>query len=128
MSEFLEAVVDGRRMGRLTYDRQKDRVGFQYDEGWAEHPAAFPLSLSMPLSKRDHPEATVRPFITGLLPDNDEVLRRWGRLYQVSARNPFRLLSHVGEDCAGAVQFVRPDRAAVWLEGEAPRGITWLDE
>lgn len=128
MSEFLEALVDGRRVGRLTDDPRKDRVGFQYDKGWAEDPAAFPLSLAMPLSRSDYPDAIVRPFITGLLPDNDEVLRRWGKLYQVSARNPFRLLSHVGEECAGAVQFVRPDRAAVWLGGEPPHGIGWLSE
>ena len=51
-----------------------------------------------------------RPILWGLLPDNERVLDRWAKKFQVSARNVFALISHVGEDCAGAVQFVTPDR------------------
>lgn len=36
------------------------------------------------------------------------MLERWGRRFQVSPRNPFALLTYMGEDCAGAVQFVEP--------------------
>ena len=49
------------------------------------------------------------PFIAGLLPDNDRVLDRWGRLFGVSPRNAFAIIAHVGSDCAGAVQFVPAD-------------------
>ena len=49
------------------------------------------------------------PFIAGLLPDNDRVLDRWGRLPGVSPRNAFAIIAHVGSDCAGAVQFVPAD-------------------
>lgn len=41
--------------------------------------------------------------------DNEETLSAIGREYHVSPRNPFALLSVVGRDCAGAVQFVRPE-------------------
>jgi len=61
------------------------------------------------------------------LPDNEMVLERWARKFQVSARNVFGLISHVGEDCAGAIQFVRPDRYAGLLNGEED-GVHWLDE
>ncbi|HEV2361655.1 MAG TPA: HipA domain-containing protein, partial [Acidimicrobiales bacterium] len=44
--------------------------------------------------------------------------------FGVSANSPFGLLSHVGEDCAGAVQFVRPERLAAL----GPGGVEWLDE
>ena len=54
--------------------------------------------------------ARIEAFLWGLLPDNDRVLENWGRRFQVSPRNVFRLITHVGEDCAGAVQFVRPER------------------
>jgi len=47
-----------------------------------------------------------------------------GRAYQVSAGNPFALPSHVGEDCAGAVQFVTPDRVHAVLAGHG--GVRWL--
>jgi serine/threonine-protein kinase HipA len=59
-----------------------------------------------------------------LLPDDDKLLQRWGQRFQVSARNPFRLLAHVGEECAGAVQFVRPERIGATPAG----GVNWLDE
>jgi hypothetical protein len=35
---------------------------------------------------------------------------RWGRRYGVSANNASALLAYVGEDVAGAAQFVRKDR------------------
>jgi serine/threonine-protein kinase HipA len=126
MSETLEAIFDGRRVGRISYKR--DRLRFEYDPAWSEDRGTFPLSLSMPVTQREHDDAVVRPFLSGLLPDNAEVLRRWGRRFQVSAGNPFRLLSHVGEECAGAVQFVPEEGASRWLAGRAPEGVSWLTD
>lgn len=126
MSESLEAIYDGRRVGVIRYER--DRLSFKYEADWQEDRSSFPLSLSMPVTRREHDNSVVRPFLSGLLPDNNEVLRRWGQRFQVSARNPFRLLSHVGEECAGAVQFIPPEKAGCWLGGDAPEGVTWLAE
>ena len=67
-------------------------------------------------------------FLWGLLPDNDRVLENWGKRFQVSPRNPFRLIANVGEDCAGAVQFVRPDRLAKLRREPGAREIAWLTE
>ncbi|NLT72049.1 MAG: type II toxin-antitoxin system HipA family toxin [Verrucomicrobiaceae bacterium] len=124
--ETLAAFVGKRRMGTLSYRR--DRITLEYDADWREASDAFPLSLSMPLAGASHTDPVVRPFLWGLLPDNDEVLRRWGQRFQVSPRNPFRLLAHVGEECAGAVQFLRPERVEEWTRGTAPSGIDWLEE
>jgi serine/threonine-protein kinase HipA len=44
----------------------------------------------------------------------------------VSAGNPFALLRHVGEDCAGAAQFVRPERVDALMASKGD--IQWLDE
>lgn len=41
--------------------------------------------------------------------------------------NVFALISHVGEDCAGAVQFVAPDRLEA-LRSAKEDTIEWLDE
>jgi serine/threonine-protein kinase HipA len=60
-----------------------------------------------------------------LLPDNELVLDRWAKRFQVSARNAFRLIANVGEDCPGAIQFVRPERLDSLLAG-ANDSITWL--
>jgi len=126
MSEILEAIYDGRRVGRLTY--ANDRLEFAYADEWRNDPDAFPVSLSMPLVRREYPDEAIRPFISGLLPDDAEVLRRWGQKFQVSPRNPFRLLAHVGEECAGAIQFVPLERSSTWLGESPPGGIDWLDE
>jgi serine/threonine-protein kinase HipA len=55
------------------------------------------------------------------------VLDHWARKFHVSARNAFSLIGAVGEDCAGAVQFVRPERIEAVL-GHQPPEIEWLDE
>ncbi len=47
--------------------------------------------------------------------------------FYVSPRNVFGLISNVGEDCAGAVQFVRPDRLDAVRAGAEPE-IQWLNE
>src|SRR3546814_13872471 len=73
---------------------------------------ATPMSVSMPLAAREHPHRVVDPFLWGLLPDNDAVISRWGRNFQVSTSHPFGLLANVGEDLQGAMQLVRPERVA----------------
>lgn len=69
---------------------------------------ATPVSLSMPVNQRRHPHRVVEPFLSGLLPDSDDVRVAMGREFGVNGRNPFALLHHVGLDCAGAVQFRTP--------------------
>lgn len=62
-----------------------------------------------------------------MLPDNEQTLARWASRFHVSARSAFGLLTHIGEDCAGAVQFVPPERLdAVQADGE--EDIAWLSD
>ena len=119
----LAVLTGGRRAGVVTMGAA-GRFSLTYDEAWREAETATPLSLSMPLSQREHSDAPVRAFLWGLLPDNERVLERWAQDYQVSPRNPFALLRHVGEDCAGAAQFVRPERVDKLIAGEG--NVQWL--
>ncbi|GAA2619329.1 type II toxin-antitoxin system HipA family toxin [Paractinoplanes durhamensis] len=114
MIRELAVLLGGRVAGRLI---QGDGgvLSLVYDPVYAETEGAMPVSLSMPLIDEVCPPAAVRAFCQGLLPDNEVVLERWGRDFQVSPGNPFALLSHVGEDCAGAVQFVLPERVEAIL-------------
>jgi serine/threonine-protein kinase HipA len=125
-SETLVALLDGEPVGRVTRDRQK-RLTFTYDEAWQSSGAGYPLSLSMPLVVQVHKHGPIEAFLWGLLPDNEFILGKWAQRFQVSARDAFGLIANVGEDCAGAVQFVLPERLA---ELRAQRGpvIEWLDE
>jgi serine/threonine-protein kinase HipA len=126
MSQELIVIADGREMGRVSRD-DRGRLSFTYSENWRTAPGAYPLSISMPLTLTEHGNAKIDPFLWGLLPDNEIVLDNWARKFQVSARNAFGLIAAVGEDCAGAVQFVRPERLDAILT-ETPSEIEWLDE
>lgn len=121
----LVVLLEGRRAGVVTMNTQ-GRLALSYDEDYLNTVDPTPLSLSMPLVQPDHGDGPVRAFLWGLLPDNERVLERWARTYQVSAGNPFALLRHVGEDCAGAAQFVRPELVEAVKAGEGE--IQWLDD
>ena len=125
MAAELVALLGDREAGRVRRDR-RGRLSFVYDEAWrnARHP--YPLSVSMPLAAAEHGHAAIDTFLWGLLPDNALVLDRWAQRFHVSARNAFALMSHVGEDCAGAVRFVRPERVGAYL-GSEPGRVEWLD-
>ena len=126
MTSELVALLDGKEVGRVRRQPQ-GRLTFFYDDDWRQAPEAYPLSLSMPLGAKEHGRSVVEAFLWNLLPDNELVLARWAAKFQVSARNAFALLSHVGEDCAGAVQFVTPDRLDAIRSGKDDN-IEWLDE
>ena len=128
MIQELYALANGSTMGRILWDTKRSKMGFVYDPTWRSDPWAYPLSLSMPLTVASHAHAVVESYLWGLLPDNDEVLRRWGQRFQVSPRNPFKLLTHVGEDCAGAVQLVKPDSISSYLSNSTSGKIDWLSE
>lgn len=122
----LIALLNGRTAGVVTRDRN-GRFKFVYEDAWRSAEGAYPLSLSMPLTANEHGHRYIEAFLWGLLPDNAQVLERWARRFQVSPRNPFALMSYVGEDCAGAVQFIRPGRLNE-ITGRGPAAIEWLNE
>src|SRR5580658_1423257 len=126
MTNQLIALLDGREVGTVHY--KDSRLSFAYSETWRGDPNAYPLSLSMPLGSAAHGHSRIEAFLWGLLPDNDRVLQNWGKRFQVSPKNVFRLISHVGEDCAGAVQFVSPERLETLIAEPVAREIQWLTE
>jgi serine/threonine-protein kinase HipA len=126
LSKELIVFLSGRPVGRVTQN-ERGKLEFVYDAVWRETRGSYPLSLSMPLAALEHPHESIEAYIWGLLPDNELVLARWAKNFQVSARNAFALISQVGEDCAGAVQFVRPERLEAVLQTGGD-DIAWLDE
>ncbi|MBM6406068.1 type II toxin-antitoxin system HipA family toxin [Phycicoccus sp. CSK15P-2] len=104
MNVFLDGVLAGE-LEQLA----GGALSFSYNTNYASGRNATPLSLSMPLSATRHGNRVVSAWLEGLLPDNLAVREEWGRRFQVSARNPFALLRHVGRDAAGAVQVLPVD-------------------
>jgi len=128
MIEELTALANGQRMGSVLWDRKRDKLSFVYEQSWRDDASTFPLSLSLPLASVQHEHTAVYAFLWGLLPDNDGVLQKWGKRFQVSPRNPFKLLLHVGEDCAGAVQLVKPECVDAWLQAARTREVKWMED
>ena len=60
-----------------------------------------------------------------LLPDNDDTLTNWGKHFGVTPRNPFALLSAVGEDLQGAIQMVPPEKLDALKKRD---GVTLLSQ
>lgn len=100
----LAVYISGVRCGSLREDRN-GALSFAYDIGYE----GVPLSLSMPVGLARYGDRIVRPYLQGLLPDEERVRSALGSLFGVSGENPFRLLSHIGLDCPGAVQICEDD-------------------
>ncbi len=125
-ADILVALLGGREIGQIQNHR-RGRLTFIYHEDWRSFRGAYPLSLSMPLAAAEHGHDRIEPFLWNLLPDNALILDRWARRFRVSARNAFALIAQVGEDCAGAVQFARPERLDALRTPREPE-VEWLDE
>ena len=121
----LTVLMSGRTAGHVT--RAADPAGplvFEYDDSYASAPAAVPLSLSMPLTRRRFADARVHGWMEGLLPGHPRVRSHWAAKHGAASVEPFDLLAtRVGLECAGAVQFCGPDTLD---EAERPGGVNWL--
>lgn len=104
----LHVLLDGQHIGVLAEDDHGRHI-FQYD---ADMGSGMALSLSMPVRGEAWSGRPVEAYIDGLLPDSMDVRTRIGNLYGVSPRNPFALLSAIGMDCGGAVQFITEEQLA----------------
>lgn len=121
---ILLVLIGGEHAGDLRQN-EHGQIDFSYTDRWVSRREATPLSLSLPLAAGQHRSKAVMAYLRGLLPDSEAVLVRWGSRFGVSHNNPFALLGHVGEDVAGAVQFVKESRLE---EATAPGAVDYVDE
>ena len=119
MSELI-ALLNEREVGTVRQDH--GRLSFEYADSWRNAADSYPLS--MPLRPRGMNMRRSRSFYGGCCPTTSSSLASWGRRFHVSPRNPFALLAHVGEDCAGAVQFVGRERLDAFLTAR-PGEVEW---
>jgi serine/threonine-protein kinase HipA len=53
VSNELIALLEGKQIGRV-HKNARGGINFLYDDEWRKDPAAYPLSLSMPLGAKEH--------------------------------------------------------------------------
>ena len=123
-TERLDAFLRADFVGSLEWNRTTQRGTFTYDDGYRSGADPTPLSLSMPITAARHRGKVIAAYLWGLLPDNDAVLERWARQFQVSLSNPMGLLASVGADLPGAVSIVEP---GVGLDPAAD-DVEWLTD
>lgn len=106
MAELVVA-LSRQIIGAITHVDGKPR--FSYVDEYADDVDATPLSLSMPLAVgRSYDHRITAPWLSNLLPDDDQVRANWARELGVSTSSATALLEQVGHDVAGAVQLAAP--------------------
>jgi serine/threonine-protein kinase HipA len=106
MTELVVA-LSRQIIGAITQIAGKPR--FTYIDEYANDLNATPLSLSMPLAVgKSYDHRITAPWLSNLLPDDEQVRVNWARELGVSAGSATELLGRVGHDVAGAVQLAAP--------------------
>ena len=109
----LQVCLNGRKVGTLRREAS-GAVDFRYDKDWLGWAGAIPVSLSLPLREDRYIGAPVIAVFDNLLPDNDDIRRRLAERTRAAGTDAYSLLSAIGRDCVGALQFLP--------EGEEPGG------
>lgn len=101
----LIVLLYGSPVGILQQDAS-GRRSFQYLPDISH---SHEISVAMPFRRDRYPQSKTDPFIEGVLPEGEGVRQAIADDFDVSPNNPFALLEHIGLDCAGAIQFAKPE-------------------
>ena len=122
----LDVLIERHHAGHVDIVGE-DKAVFRYAESYLALPEPTPLSVGFPLREDPYDTPRVAYWLQNLLPDDREVLQRWCVRHGASLMRPIELLgTPVGAECAGAVQFCRPERTADLLSG--PGGLEQISE
>ena len=103
----LNVFMNGRLFGVLRREPTGE-VDFRYARAWLDWPGTFPVSLSLPLREDRYAGAPVIAVFDNLLPDNEAIRRRIAERVGAHGIDAYNMLSALGHDCVGALQFL-PD-------------------
>ncbi len=103
----LNVFLNARLVGQLVRE-PSGGVSFAYARDWLEWEHRMPVSLSLPLQESRYSGAPVMAVFDNLLPDSDLIRRRVAERVGAEGIDAFSLLSQIGRDCIGALQFL-PD-------------------
>jgi len=106
----LNIFLNGRLVGRLT-KAPSGSVDFLYHETWLAWKNAMPVSLSLPLREDKYSGRAVTAVFDNLLPDNEDIRNRLAARVRAEGNDAYSLLTVIGRDCVGALQFL-PEGAA----------------
>jgi serine/threonine-protein kinase HipA len=103
----LNVFLNGRLVGVLRRE-STGAIDFTYGRDWLDWRSTFPVSLSLPLREDRYIGAPVINVFDNLLPDSDPIRKRIAERVGADGTDAFSLLTALGHDCVGALQFL-PD-------------------
>ena len=109
--------LNSRLVGQLNQEAS-GAIDFRYDTTWLSWEHTMPVSLSLPLREDRYIGPPVSTVFDNLLPDNAAIRKTVAERVGAAGTDPFSLLSALGRDCVGALQFLSDD------EEPGPAGAT----
>jgi serine/threonine-protein kinase HipA len=103
----LNVFLNSRLVGQLVRE-PSGGISFAYARDWLNWEHRMPVSLSLPLQETRYIGAPVMAVFDNLLPDSDLIRRRVADRVGAEGVDAFSVLSQIGRDCVGALQFL-PD-------------------
>ena len=104
----LHVYQNGEVVGYLS-KQPSGAVEFLYAEEWLSNKHAYPVSLSLPLREDTFKGAPVVAVFENLLPDSESLRSRVAEKIGADGTDAYSLLSQIGRDCVGALQFFPED-------------------
>lgn len=101
----LNVFSNGRLVGVLRRE-STGAIDFQYAREWLDLRGTFPVSLSLPLREDRYIGTPVINVFDNLLPDSDPIRKRVAERVGARGTDAFSLLTALGHDCVGALQFL----------------------
>ena len=106
--QSLYVIIAGKPAGVLSQDAT-GVITFRYFDDYD----GIPLSIRMPTGNTVYRQEVIKPYLFGLLPDDEAQRKAIARDFGCRPNNPVALLSHIGLDCPGAVQFCEANAEAL---------------
>lgn len=104
----LAVYLNDQRVGTL-HREPGGAIRFVYHQDWLDREPALPVSLSLPLRETPYRGAPVAAVFENMLPDSDALRRRVAEKVGARGIDAYSLLSVIGRDCVGALQFRTED-------------------
>ncbi|WP_457663206.1 type II toxin-antitoxin system HipA family toxin [Sinorhizobium medicae] len=101
----LNVFLNSRHVGVLRRE-PSGAIDFTYARDWLDWSETFPVSLSLPLRESRYIGAPVTNVFDNLLPDSEPIRRRVAERVGAEGIDPYSLLTALGHDCVGALQFL----------------------
>jgi serine/threonine-protein kinase HipA len=103
-TDQLNLFINSISIGYLTR-KHTGALSFTYDQKWLDYEHSFPISRRFLLQPESYEGQEVQNYFDNLLPDDRLIRERIAANTKATSTHTFDLLTAIGRDCVGAIQF-----------------------